>query len=638
MAAELLLPTARATDGDSRTYSGAKWIFYASGTTTPQAVYADAGLSTSLGSIVTADSGGKFVAIYFDAALLYRGVCEDATGSTNLHDIDPINSSIINELSGSGGSALVGFIQSGTGAVERVMQDKAREIKSLPDQSTPELAFANKTGVTHYQTVPIGTYTLAARIPLVAYSHISGQGDMSRIMVPASTKGFAYTSQTGVFDDHPHNLIKDLRVSGDGTFVAYPGAQTGTSTGVSFAEVDFIGSLGCVQGTVLELHDTGRYIKSSFGHVGRRNYYRANKIGLKLENVTSFTEYDIYARYNSTAAVHILGGQNVSLRGGAIEGNPGKAIEYVDNGATWGQINIEDVYFETNGDQAAGVPSIDIPFTSPVMVNIKGGSYWTNTASGKTSGPYRLGPSVAMDGATINGVFYAKEVTSFRNCRGPAAGVWNTFSTEALSRLYGLTAPALFHEFKPAAYEPVFTSASTTGLIIGCKAMGRGAMRLPTMPNIANLTYPYSFTASGGASGAVNAALNYGEGDWWKVTYAASIGTFSTNYATLATFPDNTKPFRTFCALLRPDVDTELGFVMSVGGQSITGYYKLLAGVTYRIIFAAVAPMSAANSVLRMFPLDASAPAISVLPIWMGQCATYLEQIKAIELLVEGNL
>lgn len=91
MAAVLLLPTARATDHNGKPYAGAKWFFYESDSLTPLGVYADADLNVSLGSVVTADSGGKFPAIYFDGSKLYRGVCTNFDGSVTLHDIDPIN-------------------------------------------------------------------------------------------------------------------------------------------------------------------------------------------------------------------------------------------------------------------------------------------------------------------------------------------------------------------------------------------------------------------------------------------------------------------------------------------------------------------------------------------------------------------
>lgn len=133
MASELLSPPSRALDANANPYSGATWTFYATGGTTPQAVYADAALNTSLGSVVTADSGGKFVPIYFNSALVYRGVCKNSDGSVTLHDIDPINNSWFASLAAQGGSALVGFLQAGTGAVARTVQAKLRDTVSVFD-------------------------------------------------------------------------------------------------------------------------------------------------------------------------------------------------------------------------------------------------------------------------------------------------------------------------------------------------------------------------------------------------------------------------------------------------------------------------------------------------------------------------
>lgn len=99
-AAELLTDASRALDGNASPFAGAKWYFYASGTLTPQAVYADADFSTSLGAEVTADSGGRFVPIYFNAALAYRGIQKDSLGNiVPGMDIDPINSSALTQFS-----------------------------------------------------------------------------------------------------------------------------------------------------------------------------------------------------------------------------------------------------------------------------------------------------------------------------------------------------------------------------------------------------------------------------------------------------------------------------------------------------------------------------------------------------------
>ncbi len=100
MAAELLTDASRALDSNAAPYPGATWSFYATGTLTPQAVYANADLSTSLGAMVTADAGGKFVPIYFDASKLYRGILKNAAGSVTIYDIDPLNTGEFTEFAG----------------------------------------------------------------------------------------------------------------------------------------------------------------------------------------------------------------------------------------------------------------------------------------------------------------------------------------------------------------------------------------------------------------------------------------------------------------------------------------------------------------------------------------------------------
>lgn len=129
MAAELLTDASRALDSNASPYAGATWSFYATGGLTPQAVYADADLSTSLGSVVTADSGGRFVPIYFDASLQYRGICKDAAGTTLPGmDIDPINTGLMSQLSNPTGAQQIGY---GATTVAGALDDQADTISSL---------------------------------------------------------------------------------------------------------------------------------------------------------------------------------------------------------------------------------------------------------------------------------------------------------------------------------------------------------------------------------------------------------------------------------------------------------------------------------------------------------------------------
>lgn len=117
MASELLVTPARATDTNCAPYNGAKWSFYASGTSTPLAVYADAALTTTLGAVVTADGGGRFPPIYFNGALSYRGVLTNADGSDELDDIDPINNGLSGALIADNGADLMTFKRPEAGAV-----------------------------------------------------------------------------------------------------------------------------------------------------------------------------------------------------------------------------------------------------------------------------------------------------------------------------------------------------------------------------------------------------------------------------------------------------------------------------------------------------------------------------------------
>lgn len=133
MTASLHITPSRATSSNGLNLDGAKWYFYQTGTTTPQSVYTTAALSTPHANPVVADAAGKFANIYFDASLTYRGVLKSSDDATTIYDIDPINTDVFSSLAASGGSALIGFLQAGTGAVARTAQAKMRDIVDARD-------------------------------------------------------------------------------------------------------------------------------------------------------------------------------------------------------------------------------------------------------------------------------------------------------------------------------------------------------------------------------------------------------------------------------------------------------------------------------------------------------------------------
>ena len=72
------------------TISGATLTFYLTGTTTPKAVYSSPSLAVSLGSVITADSAGRFQDIWLDTATAYKVVLKDGSGNT-IKTVDPVN-------------------------------------------------------------------------------------------------------------------------------------------------------------------------------------------------------------------------------------------------------------------------------------------------------------------------------------------------------------------------------------------------------------------------------------------------------------------------------------------------------------------------------------------------------------------
>lgn len=167
MTAELHVTPSRATNSNGLNLDGAKWFFYLTGTSTPESVFTTADLNVAHANPVVADAAGKFASIYFDSSKQYRGVLKTSDESTTIYDIDPINTNVFSQLAASGGSALMGFIQSGTGSLARTVQDKLRDFMSIADKGTTADALAalqdaeadlNAGGALH---IPKGTWTLS---------------------------------------------------------------------------------------------------------------------------------------------------------------------------------------------------------------------------------------------------------------------------------------------------------------------------------------------------------------------------------------------------------------------------------------------------------------------------------------------
>lgn len=121
--------------------SGGTLTSYLAGTTTPVTTYQDEALTTANTNPISLDSRGECT-LWLDSTKVYKFVLKNAAGVTQWTVDNITNSTALAvaldaqlraDLAASSGSSLVGFLQTGAGAVATTLQEKAREIVSAED-------------------------------------------------------------------------------------------------------------------------------------------------------------------------------------------------------------------------------------------------------------------------------------------------------------------------------------------------------------------------------------------------------------------------------------------------------------------------------------------------------------------------
>ena len=126
-------PVMQFFDANGEPLVGGKLFTYAAGTTTPLATYTDSTGATANTNPVILDSRGE-AAVWCNDSKYYM----ELKDSTNVliwtaDNINGSNGPTLAALAVSGGSALIGFLQAGTGAVARTVQSKLRDTASVTD-------------------------------------------------------------------------------------------------------------------------------------------------------------------------------------------------------------------------------------------------------------------------------------------------------------------------------------------------------------------------------------------------------------------------------------------------------------------------------------------------------------------------
>lgn len=180
------VPKLQFFDANGAPLVGGKLYSYIAGTTTPQSTYTDSTGATANANPVILDSRGEAGVWLADNAFYKLSLY--TADNVLVWTVDQIASNTtLAALAASGGSSLVGFIQSGTGAVATTVQTKLRETVSVKDFGAVGDGVANDSAAFYAAAlagakvyVPAGTY-LVTVLNLPSNTFFYGDGEASVI-------------------------------------------------------------------------------------------------------------------------------------------------------------------------------------------------------------------------------------------------------------------------------------------------------------------------------------------------------------------------------------------------------------------------------------------------------------------------
>jgi parallel beta-helix repeat protein len=162
---------------------GGKLFTYAAGTSSPLATYTDSTGVTSNTNPVILDSRGEANVWLGNSSYKFKLTDSNDVEIWTVDNITEV--SALTTLAGSGGSALVGFIQAGTGAVATTVQARLRESLSVKDfgatgdastDDTTAIQNALNAGSGRAVYFPAGTYRVSATLVVKTKTTLMGDG------------------------------------------------------------------------------------------------------------------------------------------------------------------------------------------------------------------------------------------------------------------------------------------------------------------------------------------------------------------------------------------------------------------------------------------------------------------------------
>lgn len=351
MSAELLVTPARATNSNGLNLDGAKWYFYQTGTTTPQSVYTTAALNIAHSNPVVADAAGKFAPIYFDSTKQYRGVLKTADEGTTIYDIDPINAGVMSQLAASGGSGLIGFLQSGAGAVARTAQDKMRDAVSVKDfgavgdgatdDTTALQAALDAASGKTLEFMPGATYKVTGQL-LIKGDATKIRGNGATINTYATGEAITFSRVGGT--RYPYNIaVDDLSINAYGVgsyaFVVKTSYSTFKRVSVACPAINVAGRGFVLPGD--DANGTGPYYNTFINCDAQSGSAGTDHVGFSLSAAAPNNRAP-----NANTFIGCRAGQN--LKNFVIKGNGNAFYNPISEGAGSGS----GISFSFEGDTA----------------------------------------------------------------------------------------------------------------------------------------------------------------------------------------------------------------------------------------------------------------------------------------------
>lgn len=188
-------------DSNGNPLAGGLLYSYAAGTTTPLATYTDSTGATANANPVVLDSRGEANVWLGSASYKLALYTSTAVLIWTVDNIDGV--SALTTLAGSGGSNLVGFIQSGTGATATTVQARLRQTLSVKDfgavgngvaDDTTAIQNALNAATGRGVYFPAGTYRISTTLVIKTNTTLVGDGIGKSIIKLTSGFGAAVTA------------------------------------------------------------------------------------------------------------------------------------------------------------------------------------------------------------------------------------------------------------------------------------------------------------------------------------------------------------------------------------------------------------------------------------------------------------